>query len=81
MVALLKTLPSASALVVGHEQLVLKRSTRNLGKSKYLEVAGINVYDVMNHDLLIVTESALAELTRRAESMDGRDDTGAKVAA
>ncbi|HET6613609.1 MAG TPA: 50S ribosomal protein L4 [Kofleriaceae bacterium] len=51
--------PDASALVVDakdNEDLV--RGTRNLRASKWLAPEGLNVYDILNHETLIVSQAS-----------------------
>lgn len=49
-------------LVVDGENETLRLSVRNLPDSKYLRADGVNVYDVLNHEYLVITESALRAL-------------------
>jgi large subunit ribosomal protein L4 len=65
--ALAKTLASnhiVGALVAdGKEQdNSFRLSSRNIPHVTYMDVAGINVYDILLHDSLVLTESALAGL-------------------
>lgn len=53
------------ALLVDTDNDLLARSTRNLPKSKYLPVAGMNVYDILLHDTVVVTKRAV-------EAIEGR---------
>ncbi|HEV8322322.1 MAG TPA: 50S ribosomal protein L4 [Myxococcota bacterium] len=66
MAGLLKTLGARRALFVdkvGNEKLAL--STRNLARSQYLPTVGLNVYDVLRHEHLIVTQEGAREIERR----------------
>ena len=47
------------ALVVDVDNPTLSLSLRNLPKSKFLPTAGLNVYDVLKHDNIVVTEAGL----------------------
>lgn len=58
----LKTLGVESALVVDLENENLKLSVRNLPKSKFLRREGVNVYDLLRHDHVVITQDALGEL-------------------
>ena len=52
--------PERSVLIVadkGNDNLI--RGTRNLTASKWLAPEGLNVYDVLNHETLILTQGAL----------------------
>jgi large subunit ribosomal protein L4 len=62
----LETLGVSSALVVvadKDERLV--RASRNLPYAKVIEAAGINVYDVLRYEYLIVTLPALEKIEQR----------------
>jgi large subunit ribosomal protein L4 len=71
--AALATLGAPNALVVDADNALLARGARNLAKAKWLAPEGLNVYDVLNHDTLIITapsakkvEEALAERPKAA---------------
>jgi large subunit ribosomal protein L4 len=49
----LKRFEAKKALVVDTDNHTLAQSARNLADSRYLPVAGLNVYDVFYHDVLI----------------------------
>lgn len=72
VVEFLNGLGSASALLVDAENGNLKLSTRNVPEAKFVDVAGINVYDVLDHDKLIVTKAAIGEMTKRLADDDKR---------
>ena len=57
-------LGAGSALVVDVENANLKLSVRNLPNAKFLQAVGLNVYDVLRYDHLIVTQAAI-------EAIDG----------
>lgn len=65
VVEFLAGLGSTSALFVDAENGNLKLSTRNVPDAKFVDVSGINVYDVLDHDKLIVTKAAVGEMTKR----------------
>lgn len=46
--------------VVGNELLI--RGARNLGRSKWLAPEGLNVYDVLNHPILVMTKESVAKV-------------------
>ncbi len=51
------------ALVVdGAENTSLARSVRNLSDSDFLAAEGLNVYDILNHDVLVLTEASARKL-------------------
>jgi large subunit ribosomal protein L4 len=58
-------LGGGSALIVDAKNETLKKSTRNLAKAKYLATEGLNVYDVLDHERLIVTRPTLDAITAR----------------
>jgi large subunit ribosomal protein L4 len=49
-------------LIVPAKNEVLEKSARNIPFTKVLRVEGLNVYDVMRHDQLIVTVDALQKI-------------------
>lgn len=64
--AYLDTLGCKEALIVVPERnLVLERSASNLPKVKVLAVEGLNVYDILNHENLIVVKEALPKIEER----------------
>ena len=58
-------LAGGSALLVDGANESLKKSTRNLQRAKYLAPEGLNVYDVLDHETLIMTRSTLDAVTQR----------------
>jgi large subunit ribosomal protein L4 len=66
MVKTLTELNVDSALIViAQSDVKLERSARNLPKVKVLRVAGLNVYDLLRYEHLILTEAALKLLEER----------------
>ena len=66
MVQALAELKVASALIViSQPDPTVERSARNLPKVKVLRVDGLNVYDLLRYDHLILTEGALKLLEER----------------
>ena len=66
MVQALTELKVTSALIViAQPDINVERSARNLPKVKVLRVEGLNVYDLLRYDHLIVTEGALKLLEER----------------
>lgn len=68
--AALKTLGAEKALVVdGASNESLSRAAKNLvrspAKTKFLAHEGLNVYDVLDHPTLVMTEAAVAAITAR----------------
>jgi large subunit ribosomal protein L4 len=46
------------ALVVDHDNKNAELAARNLEKHKYLKTEGVNVYDVVNHEWLVLSKKA-----------------------
>ncbi|MBV8759160.1 MAG: 50S ribosomal protein L4 [Deltaproteobacteria bacterium] len=62
--AALKTIGSAKVLIVDaktNENLV--RGAKNLAKSQWLAPEGLNVYDILRHDTLVLTKDAAQAVT------------------
>ena len=58
--AALKALGAKKALIVdAKDNELLVRGTRNLKAAKWLAPEGLNVYDILNHETLILTQGAL----------------------
>jgi large subunit ribosomal protein L4 len=53
---------SKPLLVVQGKNEMLERSCRNIPYTKVLRVEGLNVYDVVRHEQLVVTVEALARI-------------------
>jgi large subunit ribosomal protein L4 len=66
MVKVLADLKVESAvIVIAQASDKIERSARNLPKIKILRVEGINVYDLLRYDHVILTEDALRRLEER----------------
>lgn len=62
--AVLKKLGAVKALVVdGKDNEKLVRGARNLAKAKWLAPEGLNLYDILNHETLVLTAPMVALLT------------------
>ena len=62
----LAALGAGSALVVdGKDNKNLALSVRNLEKSKFIAPEGVNVYDVLNHDTLVLSLATVKALENR----------------
>lgn len=55
----------SAVIVISQSNPTIERSARNLAKIKVLRVEGINVYDLMRYDHLILTQEALQRLEER----------------
>lgn len=49
---------------------LVARASKNLKKFKYVSVAGLNVYDLLKYDSLVVSESAVSKIAARC-SLEG----------
>jgi large subunit ribosomal protein L4 len=79
LVAALTKLESPKALLVDRsDNESLKRSSRNLQEANFLDVRGLNVYDILNHPKLLISETSLRDIEARLE---GRAITGEEVAS
>jgi large subunit ribosomal protein L4 len=59
----LQKLGVKKALVVdGADNTALARSVRNLSGSDFLAAEGLNVYDILNHDALVLTAASARKL-------------------
>lgn len=71
------TLGSSKALLVDFsENDNLRRSAGNLDQSRYLSPEGINVYDILKHEQLIISKRAVMKVQERLETSvrPGRTD-------
>jgi large subunit ribosomal protein L4 len=65
-VALIKGLKLDSVLIVDrHDNKNLILSVRNIPKTKVVDVSQVNVYDVLNHNWLVLTKRAFDSLTEK----------------
>lgn len=55
-------------IVVGEENFNLERSARNVPGVKVLRVEGLNVYDILNHENLILVKDAVEKIHERLAS-------------
>ena len=53
------------ALIVDVGNDALSKSARNLPNAKYLPPEGLNVYDVLKYDSLVITKAAAEAVTER----------------
>jgi len=67
----LKDLQVRGSLIVdAGDNEKLRLSARNLDKSQYLPPEGVNLYDVLRYEHLILTKSAVSALTTRFQKAD-----------
>ena len=55
----------SAVIVISQSSAKIERSARNLARIKVLRVEGINVYDLLRYDHLILTQEALQRLEER----------------
>jgi large subunit ribosomal protein L4 len=55
-------------IVIGGENFNLERSARNVTGIKVLRVEGLNVYDILNHEHLILVKDAVEKIQERLVS-------------
>jgi large subunit ribosomal protein L4 len=68
LASILKTFDAGSSLIVdGKANDKLRLSARNLEKSQFLPPEGVNLYDILRHEHLILTKDAVTELQNRLE--------------
>ncbi len=63
--SMLSKLNASSAVVVDIENSNLEKSCRNLKSARYLNVDGINVYDLLKYEKLVISKSAVSKLESR----------------
>lgn len=68
MAGVLATFGLSKALIVDGDNKSLELATRNLAKHKYLRTEGVNVYDVVNHEWLVLSKKAAQALGERLVS-------------
>jgi large subunit ribosomal protein L4 len=59
---------ASGLLVVGTGSEVLRKSVRNIARTKYLDVAGLNVFDVLKYEKLLLTPESLTKIEERLVS-------------
>jgi large subunit ribosomal protein L4 len=68
LAAVLKAFDAGSSLIVDAKANdKLRLSARNLEKSQFLPPEGVNLYDILRHQHLILTKDAVTELQNRLE--------------
>jgi large subunit ribosomal protein L4 len=65
--SVLSGLAAEKSLVVDCENTLLKRSMRNLSSAKFIDEAGLNVYDILHYPVLMMTEKAVLALQERMQ--------------
>ncbi len=54
-----------SAVLMDADNINLKLSSRNLPNAKYLEDAGINVFDLLKHEYLLISKESVEKIEKR----------------
>lgn len=65
--SVLKALSAERSLVVDCDNGMLKRSMSNLTDAKFIDEAGLNVYDILHYPVLMMTEKAVLALQERMQ--------------
>ncbi len=65
VVEALAKLGGGNALIVDGDNENLKKSARNLAKARYLHHDGLNVFDLLKYETLVITEAAAKALEER----------------
>jgi large subunit ribosomal protein L4 len=75
VVNFLATLGTKRALLVDTANDVLAKSTNNVPGSKFIEAGSINVYDILDHEKLVLTKESIelivAKVKKQAKSAGG----------
>jgi large subunit ribosomal protein L4 len=64
-VALMKTFKITNALIIDEENKNLSLSARNVTNFKVLRPEGLNVFDIMIHDYVVLTKPSLESIEKR----------------
>lgn len=64
----LQALGAPRTVVVDAGNVNLHKSVRNLATAKYLQVEGVNVYDLLKFEHLVITREAIAQLNGALQS-------------
>jgi large subunit ribosomal protein L4 len=64
-VSLLKKLEVENALIVDDDNFNLERSARNLHRIKVLRSEGLNVYDILKYEYLLIAKNSLEKIQER----------------
>ena len=63
-VAILKQIDIENAFIIDENNINLEKSARNVPFVKILKPEGLNVYDILKYDKLIITQACLEKITR-----------------
>jgi large subunit ribosomal protein L4 len=72
LAAALEKIEAPQALLVdGGENRTLKLSSRNLAKANFLDERGLNVFDILRHPKLLISEASLRKIEARLSAQGG----------
>jgi len=63
-VAIVNHLAIKNALIIDNSNITLEKSARNVPFVKVLRPEGLNVYDILKHDKLVITQPCLEKITK-----------------
>lgn len=70
--------PDNKVLIVdAKDNANLVRGARNLARSQWIAPEGLNVYDILRHEMLVLTEAAARQLETALKGQDPDSDQGA----
>lgn len=74
MAAVLKAIGAISAVIVSSKDAVnTVKSVRNLKSSKYLPPEGLNVYDILNHETLVISKDVIRAVEGRVVAAESAE--------
>ncbi len=65
VVNFLKKFEINSAVIVDNENDILKISSRNIPNIKYIEPFGVNVFDILKHEYMMIAKESLPKIEER----------------
>ncbi len=65
MANMLKTMGLTNALIVTHQDSILEKSVRNIPGVKVLRPEGLNVYDLLRYEYLVITQACIETIQGR----------------
>jgi len=66
--------PSSKVLIVDAKNEKLTRGARNLASSQWIAPEGINVYDILRHETVVMTKAAVEQITSSLTSAQGEGE-------
>lgn len=77
----LSTIEAPKALLVDGDNNWLRLSSRNLSDANFLDVRGLNVYDILRFPKLVISEAGLREVEARLSGAKAEADSAAQQGA